>query len=123
MPGCVRTVAGQFQQMCSNRVQAVMFHEAGVRCGRIQQLRRAPMYHRRGDRVIQSDHRVVGHPHKKTVKRQNLWPICVLDPCRLIVNGCNGGLQLVWANRAFGQGRRDERHPSAICCPSQSALF
>ena len=53
------------------------------------------MDHRRGDRFVQPVHRIVGHSPKQTVQRQDLGPIRVLDPGRLIVNGGNGGLQLV----------------------------
>ena len=63
VPDGALAVSGEFQQMCSNSVQAVMIREAGVRLEGVQQfqaLRRA-VHHRRRDRVIQGDHGVVGH--------------------------------------------------------------
>ena len=90
--------------MCSNGVQAVMIREAGVGFEGVQQfqaLRRA-VHHRRRDRVIQRDHGVVGHAPEQIVERQDLRPIRVVGSGSFVVNGGDGGLQLVWADRALG---------------------
>ena len=81
-----------------------MIRDAGVRFEGVQQfqaLRRA-VHHRRRDRVIQRDHRVVGHAPEQIVERQDLRPIRVVGSGSFVVNGGDGGLQLVWADRALG---------------------
>ena len=73
-------VSGEFQQMCSNGVQAVMISQAGIRFEGVQQLQslRWALHHRCSNGAIQRDHWVVGHAFEQIVKRQDLRPIGVL---------------------------------------------
>src|ERR1700721_1046697 len=82
--------------------------DIGVECVQQLQTLRWAMYHRRRDRVIQCDHWVVGHPLEQIVEREDLWPIGVAGPGRLIVNSGDGSLQLVWTDGAFWQRGREQ---------------
>jgi len=113
VPDCSFEVPREFQQMGAHRVQAVMFRDARIVFKRIQQfqaLRRA-VHHGRRDGAIQRDHWVVGHALEQIIKRQDLRPIRVLGAGSLVVNGGNGGLQLVWADGAFVAWPREARLP------------
>ena len=67
------------------------------------------MHHRDGDRVVERHHRVVRHPLEQAVERQDLRPVRVLGARRLVVHGGNRRLQLIRADRAARQRRRDQR--------------
>ena len=104
-------VSGQFQQMGANGVQAMMAGQPSIGVERIQQLesRGRAVHHGRGDGVIEHHHGIVGHAFQQVIQRQDLRPVGILGAGRFVVNGGDGGLQLVRANRALRQGRGEER--------------
>ena len=81
----------------------------GIQAFQQPESRARAMHHRGGDRVIEHHHRIVGHALQQFIKRQDLRPIGILGARRFIVNGGDGGLQLVGADRASGQRGGDER--------------
>jgi len=96
-------VSSEFQQMCSDSVQTVMFRKAGVRFEGVQQFQaaRCTMHHRHRDRMVQHDHWVVGHAPEQIVECEDLRPIGVICSGSFVVNGGDGGLQLVRTHSAF----------------------
>ena len=59
------------------------------------------MHHGRGDGVIELHHGVIGHAFKQLIQRQDLRPVGILGSGRLVVNGGDGGLELVRANSSL----------------------
>ena len=97
-------VSREFKQMCTNSVKTVMTRETGISFEIIQQFQSlcCAVHHRCRDRVIQRDHGVAGHASEQIVQRQDMRPIRVVGSIRFVMNGGDGGLQLVWADRALG---------------------
>ena len=71
--------------------------------------RARPMHHRRRDRMIERDHRIVGKPQQHAVERENLRPVSVLGARGFVVQRRDRSLDLVRADAAFRQRRGDER--------------
>ena len=63
--------------------------------------------------MVERHHRVVGHALEEAVEREDLWPVGILDSASLVVQGRNGGLELVGADRALGESGGHDR--DALC--------
>ena len=68
------------------------------------------VHHRRRDRVIERDDRIVGHALEHLVQREDLRPVGILGARRLVVDGGDRRLQLILANATLRQRRAGERH-------------
>ena len=96
-------IAGHLEQVRAHGVETMVAGEAAVGVERGQQIEtgRRAVDHRHGDRVIQRDHRVVGHPLQQSVEREDLRPVGVGGPRGFVVDGGDRRLQLVGADRSF----------------------
>ena len=84
-----------------------------------REARRGPVRHARGDRPVERHDRVVGHPFQEPVQRQDLGPLGVGCARRPVVDGGDGGLELVLADAATADRGVEQRRPSAMLGRSQ----
>ena len=106
-------VAGQLQQVSPDRVQAVVPGQPVVAVQGGQQLQpgQRPPHHGHGHGVVEGHHRAGRDPLQQLVQDQDLPPVRVLGPRRLVVDGGDGRLELVGAERRPGQRPGDQGDP------------
>ena len=111
MGNCGLSIAGHLEQVGAHRTEAMVRGKARVGLERREQLQacRRPMHHRRGDGAIERHHRVVRHLLEQPVERQDLRPVGVADVGGFVMDRGDRGLQLIGADRAARQRRRQER--------------
>src|SRR5206468_899594 len=105
-----RGVAGQLQQVGADRLQAVVAGQPAVvvQGGEQVEAGQRPAHHGQGDGVVEGHHRAGGEPFEQLVEDQDLGPVGVDGPGRLVVHRGDGRLELVGADRGPGQGRGDQ---------------
>lgn len=96
-------VAEHLEEMGTHGVQPIVARQPFAEGFEQHQPSRGPMRHRRSDRPVERHHRIAGHPFEQAVQPENLRPVGVLDACRLIVNGCDRGLDLVLTHGPPGE--------------------
>ena len=98
-------------QMPADGVEAIVAGHPRIIVERLHELesRGWTMHHRRRNRSAERDHRIVGHPLEQAIQREDLGPVRVLDPRRLVVNRRDRRLQLIRADRPLGQRAGNQR--------------
>jgi len=107
---CRLPVTCHVQQVCADRVDAVVTGERGVgfrRCELLETRLRA-VDHRDGDEPVEGDHRSGRDALQHVVEPEDLPPVGVLEAGRLVVDGGDRRLQLVGADSVHRDRRLHE---------------
>ncbi len=104
-------ISGELEQMSANGVEAVMVGEAGVAVECAEQIESGsrPVDHGGGDGVVEHDHGIVRHALEEIVEREDLRPVGVFRAGGFVMNGGDGGLQCVTADRSFCERAGEQR--------------
>ena len=99
--------------MGADRVEAVVAGEGGVGLGGLQLAEGGlrAVDHGDGHDAVELDHRAGGEAVQVLVESQDLLPVGVLAGGGLVVDGGDGRLELVGADRGGGQGPGDQGDP------------
>ena len=102
--GCA-AISGELEQMSANGVEAVMVGEAAVaiECAEKIEPGRRPVDHGGCDSVVEHDHGIVRHALEELVEREDLRPVCVFRAGGFVMDGGDGRLQCVTADRSFSE--------------------
>ena len=97
---------GHLEQVGPHRVEAVVVAEPLAEAVEQRQAGVGPLRHGDGDRAVERDHRVAGHPFEQAVQGQDLGPVGVVVAGGLVVDGGDRRLHLVLAHLAPPQRAR-----------------
>jgi hypothetical protein len=105
-----RALAGHLQEMRSDRLQAVMPGHTAILVESAKKIEAGLWTPHHGDRdgVVKRDHRVRRDAFEQLVQREDLRPVRVPGARCLVVDGGNGGLELVGAEWRSGQSICDQ---------------
>ena len=103
--------AGQLVEVSPDGVEAVVVVQARVLVELVELCEGdvGSVGHGDGDRSVERDDRVRGDAAEHVVQRTDLEPVGVRGGRRLVVDGGDGGLQLVRTDRTVGERAGDQR--------------
>ena len=105
---CPRDVASHLLQVRAHRMQAVVLSQSGISLELADQVESSlwPLRHADRDGMIQRDHRIGRRAQQHLVEADNLVPVRCFHVWRLVMDGGDGGLDLVRVRAVPAEGPR-----------------